>query len=223
MAELDNIIDNLRALQESIFVAHPALVDKVYPKKMRADVVLKTKKEVNGETIDPPKINKLPISHHKSKTFYDSKLPEKNDPCWVVFFDREIDNLIKNLKKEKPKVDRVHDESDAFIVGEWKADEEEMVKELGSMKPEDWIMGVQRDTNSRIYMKNNGDIVIHPGSSENRVELVEDAEFHVALFEMIKELYNGHKHPYPEGLTQAPRTDDRWGKSERSDRVKVDN
>lgn len=222
MAGFDDILDNLRALEESIFVAHPALVKEVYPDKMRADVVLKTKKEVKDETIDPPKIHKLPISHHKSSTFLDSKLPEKDDLCWVVFFDREIDHLIKDLEEKEPKIDRAHDESDAFIVGEWTADCENIKQDLGSMESNDWVIGVQRDTGSRIYIRKGGNIVMHPGEG-NQIELVEDAQYHVPLYEEIEKKYNDHTHiDSKDGETSTP--DPQWVLEEDSayDRVKVD-
>lgn len=217
--ELEN---KLRELKESFFVSHLALVEKVYPEDMRADVRLKTKKQVNDKEIDPPKINQVPISHHKSKTFMDRKLPEEGDVCWLVFLDRSIDQAIQDVQETAPDLDRVHDESDAILVGEWTANSENIPGELGSMSADDWLIGLQLNTNSRIYMRKNGNIVIHPGMM-GQIELVEDAKYSVPLFEKILQLFLMHTHSDPLSGSTGPPITGTWGLGEGSNSVKVDN
>ncbi|MCF8012286.1 MAG: hypothetical protein K9L56_13500 [Clostridiales bacterium] len=219
-----NIEQKLREFKESLFVAAPAIVtsvedakDKPY-KDQRANIKLKTKHKKGKE---PPKIKDVPIGHKESSTFSERQLPEKEDEVWVVFSNRAIDKIISVKGQEEPEHDRVLDINDCYILGGWSVDGDGIPKTLGSMDKKDWLIGLHRDTGARIYMRASGEkagnIVVEPPPGDRTLELTEDPDFHVALFERIMQKYNNHSHS---GAVGPP--DQLWTEKDMSDRVGVD-
>lgn len=221
-----NIEQKLREFKESLFVAAPAIVtsiedakDKPY-KDQRANIKLKTKHKKGKK---PPEIKDVPIGHKESSTFSERQLPEKEDEVWVVFSNRAIDKIISVKGQEEPKYDRVLDINDCYILGSWSVDGDGIPKTLGSMKKDDWLIGLHRENKSRVYIRGNGNIVIHPGEDTN-VELVEDAGDYIPLFKKIAEEYNQHRHAENGDLTEPPHQEFKWNKEDHSTKgtIKVD-
>jgi len=206
----------VREIRESLFVASPVIVREVYPEKQRVDIQLKTKKQ----KLDPPLILDVPVSHQESKTFSERQLPEPDDVAWVVFTNKALDKVMQDTTISTPDYDRVLDINDCFLAGGWSTEQEGIPKEIGAMKPEDWLIGIHRDTNSRMYLRSNGDIVLHP-STGKRIELVENAKYSVPLFELLQVIYDTHTHPTAVGPSGPPTP--QLTSNQGSQRVKVDN
>jgi len=209
----------VREIKESLFVASPVIVKEIYPEKQRADIKLKTKKVISGELKEPPMILDVPVSHKESKTFSERQLPEVGDVAWVVFSNRAIDKAMEDGQMNEPDYDRVLDINDCFLAGEWSTEQEGIPKDIGTMKPDDWLIGIHRSNQSRIYIRQGGNIVIHPGGI-NRVELMENANYSVPLAEMVWQVFNMHTHPTAAGPTGTPFP--QLTNIQKSDHIKVD-
>lgn len=201
-------------IKESLFVAAPAIVQKTYPEKQRADVKIKYKKK----DLEPPKILDIPISHKESSQFSERQLPNTGDTAWVVFANRALDKVMQDEEVVKPDHDRVLDINDCFLAGEWSIEQEGISAEIGAMTADDWLIGFNRGTNSRLYMRPNGDIVIHPDGA--KIELVESAKYSVPLFELVQQIYNVHTHTTAIGPSGPPIP--QLTSMQKSDKVKVD-
>lgn len=219
---MNDIQQKLREFKESLFVAAPVIIKEIKNyKTQRADVKLKNKHKKGKE---PPKILDVPFSHDESKTFSERKLPEQGDVAWVVFTNRSIDKALENMEQSEPEHDRILDINDCYLAGEWSSDDKGIPKSIGSMKKDDWLIGLHRDEQSRIYMrKDSGNIVLEPPPGKKTLELTEDPAYHVALFEKIMEDYNTHTHTCPQGgITGFPSNP--WTvEDDASKRVGVDN
>lgn len=216
---MDDLQQKLREFKESLFVAAPVIIDEITNyKTQRADVRLKS----THKDKEPPKILEVPFSHNESKTFSERQLPEKGDVAWVVFTNRAIDKALENMEQTEPEHDRVLDINDCYLAGEWSSDDDGIPESIGSMEKEDWLIGLHRTEYSRVYIRqDNGNIVLEPPPGEKTLELTEDPEFHVALFEKIREKYNSHTHEESIGSRTAGPSN-QWGDEDRSDRVGVD-
>ena len=213
---MEDIQQKLREFKESLFVAAPVVIKEITDyKTQRADVQLKIKHKDK----DPPKILEVPFSHEESKTFSERQLPEEGDMAWVVFTNRALDKALENNEISEPEHDRVLDINDCYLAGEWSEDDDGIPESIGSMEKDDWLIGLHRDEQSRVYIRaNNGNIVLEPPPGEEiSLELTEDPEFHVPKFEKIKKKYNNHTHS-----GEVPAPSKKWGEEDRSDRVGVD-
>lgn len=215
---MKNIKRELREFKESLFVAAPVIVKDVYYEDQRADVKLKTK----NKDKEPPKILDVPVGHKESSTFSERQMPEVDDVAWVVFTHRSIDKAIEQMGVTEPEHDRILDINDCFLAGEWSVDGEGIAATIGSMSPDDWLIGLHRDTGARVYIrKSSGNIVVEP-PPEGQVELTEDPNYSVPLFELLAQVYNTHTHSDPVSGTTGP-PNMLLTSQHKSDRVKVDN
>lgn len=216
---MENLKQKLREFKESLFVSAPVIVKKISDyETQRADVQLK----IDHKDKEPPWILEVPIGHKESSTFSERELPEKGDVAWVVFTNRAIDKALESPEISTPNHDRVLDINDCYLAGDWSTDEGGVPESIGSMKKDDWLIGLHRDTQARVYMRaSSGNIVLEPPPGRNTLELTEDPTYSVALFEKILIDYLSHTHGSAMGPTTSPITG-LWTTDHGSDRVGVD-
>jgi hypothetical protein len=185
---------------ENVAVVMLAKAIKIYPVRMRADIKLNLTRVIGRGTqgeqcVKGGVILECPIWHNKNAVQADRKLPREGDPVLVAFHGRALDYIMKDLNQRDPKFKRILHENDAVVLGEWLYDEEtpKMPAAVGSMTAYDWLLALHRENWSRIYQRDNGDIVLHP-APDNRVELVEDATHPVGFADTMAAKYNAHTH-----------------------------
>ena len=77
-----------------IHTSLPAKIEKYDPVKMRAEVVLLAKKELEGEKVEIPPIVEVPVALLKAGPFVIRQPFQKGDPVVVAFGEKAIDKLL---------------------------------------------------------------------------------------------------------------------------------
>ena len=139
-----------------IHTALPAKINKYDAVKMRAEITLLNKNELEGELKDIPPVIEVPVGFLKAGPFVIRPPYEKGDPVVVVFSEKAIDKLLVSGKPENPKYKRRHSIDDAIIVNSLQTENN---VDLNSDYTEDLLLENQ-EADSRIVMKSNGDLLI---------------------------------------------------------------
>jgi hypothetical protein len=138
-----------------IHTSLPAKINKYDAEKMRAEITLISKQNLEGEMVEIPPVLEVPVGFMKAGKFI-IRLPfQKGDVVVVVFSEKAIDQLLISGKSEEVKYTRMHSIDDAIIVNSLQLESE---SDLNSSYTSDLLIENQ-EANSRIVMKNNGDLL----------------------------------------------------------------
>ena len=138
-----------------IHTSLPAKINKYDAKKMRAEITLLNKQNLEGKMVKIPPVLEVPVGFMKAGPFIIRPPFKKGDVVVVVFSEKAIDQLLISGKSEKVKYTRMHSIDDAIIVNSLQLESE---SDLNSSYTSDLLIENQ-EANSRIVMKNNGDLL----------------------------------------------------------------
>jgi hypothetical protein len=82
-----------------VHVSLPAKIKKFYPKKLRADIILLNKKEMDDEFVEIPPIIDCPVRTLKTGSFVIRPPYQKDDVVQVVFSEKALDELKSMFSK----------------------------------------------------------------------------------------------------------------------------
>ena len=148
--ELNKIIR--KVVNDKISEIHtclPAKIERYDPEKMRADVVLLSKKELEGEKEEIPPIVEVPVALLKAGPFVIRQPFEKGDPVLVVFGEKALDKLLITGNPEDPQMTRQHSFDDAVVIGGLQLEQD---PDLNSDYTDDLLIENQEEE-SRIVLK----------------------------------------------------------------------
>lgn len=202
-----------------IHTSLPAKINKYDAKKMRAEITLLNKQDLEGNLVEIPPVLEVPVGFMKAGQFIIRQPYQKGDVVVVVFSEKAIDKLLISGNPENPKYKRKHSLDDAIIVNSLQLESE---SDLNSSYTSDLLIENQ-DADSRIVMKENGDLLIETTGKVNATstdtttitapKVIVDAETHLggdggeglSLGDTLKAWLDGHKHPGDSGgTTGAP-------------------
>jgi hypothetical protein len=138
-----------------IHTSLPAKINKYDAEKMRAEITLISKQNLEGEMVEIPPVLEVPVGFMKAGKFIIRPPFQKGDVVVVVFSEKAIDQLLISGKSEEVKYTRMHSIDDAIIVNSLQLESE---SDLNSSYTSDLLIENQ-EANSRIVMKNNGDLL----------------------------------------------------------------
>ncbi|MFP4017565.1 MAG: Gp138 family membrane-puncturing spike protein, partial [Halanaerobiales bacterium] len=124
--------------------------------KMRAEITLLNKKDLEGNLVEIPPVLEVPVGFMKAGRFIIRPPYQKGDVVVVVFSEKAIDKLLISGDPENPKYKRKHSLDDAIIVNSLQLESE---SDLNSNYTSDLLIENQ-EADSRIVMKENGDMLI---------------------------------------------------------------
>lgn len=190
---MSSINDTIKAMIHNqisdIHTALPAKIRSYDPEKMRAEIILLNKKELNDEEVEIPPILEVPVSFFKAGSFIIRPPYEKGDPVLAVFSETAIDKLLISGKVENTKYTRKFSYDDAIIVGGLKI---EQASSLNSNFTSDLLIE-NKDTKDKIVMKKTGNIIIE--SPSNKIYLgSENANEPLSLGDTLKSWLDSHSH-----------------------------
>jgi hypothetical protein len=203
-----------------LHTALPAKINKYDAQKMRAEITLLNKKDLEGELVKIPPILEVPVGFIKAGNFIIRPPFQKGDAVVVAFSERAIDKLLISGDPENPKYKRKHSIDDAIIVNSLQLESE---SDLNSSYTNDLLIE-NREADSRIVMKANGELLIETTGKVNAIstdtttitapKVIVDAETHLggdggeglSFGETLKSYLDGHTHPGDSGGTTGPPT-----------------
>lgn len=141
---------------DEVHTALPARIESYDAKTMYAKVVLLNKKELEGEQVEIPPVVEVPVAHLNAHKFIIRPPYVKGDIVQVIFNERALDKLLITGESEETKLTRKFSYDDAVVVKGLKLESE---TDLNSSYTEDLLIE-NREENSRIVMKANGDLLI---------------------------------------------------------------
>lgn len=147
----------------SIHTSLPAKINKYDAKKMRAEITLLSKQNLEDEMVEIPPVLEVPVGFMKAGRFVIRPPFQKGDVVVVVFSEKAIDKLLISGNPENPKYKRKHSIDDAIIVNSLQLESE---NDLNSSYTNDLLIENQ-EVNSRIVMKANGDLLIETSGNTN--------------------------------------------------------
>lgn len=139
-----------------IHTSLPAKINKYDAKKMRAEITLLSKQNLEGGMVEIPPVLEVPVGFTKAGNFIIRPPYKKGDVVVVVFSEKAIDKLLISGKPENAKYKRKHSIDDAIIVNSLQLESE---NDLNSSYTDDLLIENQVN-DSRIVMKANGDLLI---------------------------------------------------------------
>jgi hypothetical protein len=166
------LIDN--SLQD-LHVALPAKIEKYDPQKMRAEVVPLAKKKLNDQEFEMPKILEVPVAHLNAGPFIIRPPYQKGDKVQILFNERALDNLLISGDPESTEYERKHSLDDAVVIKGLKTEQE---ADLPS-EENDSLYLANIDTNSRVFIRKNGDIVAN--NEDNKVNMIKGGDMKAAV------------------------------------------
>lgn len=183
----------------NVHTALPAKILKFDHENMRAEIELLKKKKVNDTEYTIPPILNVPVGFILAGDFYIRPPYKKGDTVQVVFNESAIDKLIVSGKPEDSQIERVFSLDDAVIVSGIKM---QSTSKLSSDNKNDLLIA-NKNINSKVILKQNGDIVIESDSS---VYLGSEAAAEgAALGTSLKAWLDAHVHPDPvSGTSGSP-------------------
>jgi hypothetical protein len=146
-----------------IHTSLPAKINKYDAEKMRAEITLISKQNLEGEMVEIPPVLEVPVGFMKAGPFIIRPPFKKGDVVVVVFSEKAIDQLLISGKSEKVKYTRMHSIDDAIIVNSLQLESE---SDLNSSYTSDLLIENQ-EAGSRIVMKANGDLLIETNGKVN--------------------------------------------------------
>ena len=219
---IDEVFESI--LNEKITNIHTCLLAEIVKfdaKKMKADVKpLCGKKYKDGLIEDLPIIQNIPVSMVKAGCFY-FRVPYKSgDKVVIAFSERRIDEVINDNDFEC-KGARKHNLKDAIVIGGINP----FTNALDGEHVDDLLI-INSDTDSKVVIKENGDMIIKGKQilvdgdgvevkankvfvDSNNIILSSNSEG-VPLGDTLKEYLDNHTHPYSwtdpagSGTTQPP-------------------
>jgi hypothetical protein len=204
----------------NIHTSLPAKINKYDAEKMRAEITLISKQNLEGEMVEIPPVLEVPVGFMKAGPFIIRPPFKKGDVVVVVFSEKAIDQLLISGKSEEVKYTRMHSIDDAIIVNSLQLESE---SDLNSSYTSDLLIENQ-EAGSRIVMKANGDLLIETNGKVNATstdtttitapKIIVDAETHLggsggeglSFGESLKTYLDGHTHPGDSGGTTGPPT-----------------
>lgn len=145
--ELNDIIR--RIVDNKISELHtclPARIEKYDPQKLRAEITLLNKAELEGGEVIIPPIIEVPVRVLKAGPFLIRPPYEKGDVVLVIFSERALDKLLITGEPESVQLTRKHALDDALVLGGLRAEQadkapEEYSKDLiaGMTDGEEWF------------------------------------------------------------------------------------
>lgn len=203
-----------------IHTSLPAKINKYDAKKMRAEITLLSKQNLEGEMVEIPPVLEVPVGFTKAGNFIIRPPYQKDDVVVVVFSEKAIDKLLISGKPENAKYTRKHSIDDAIIVNSLQLESE---SDLNSSYTEDLLIENQVN-DSRIVMKANGDLLIETNGTTDitstgnatvtapkttvygEVHLGGAGGEGLSFGESLKSYLDGHTHPGDSGGTTGPPT-----------------
>lgn len=146
-----------------IHTSLPAKINKYDAEKMRAEITLLSKQNLEDEMVEIPPVLEVPVGFMKAGRFVIRPPFQKGDVVVVVFSEKAIDKLLISGNPENPKYKRKHSIDDAIIVNSLQLESE---NDLNSSYTNDLLIENQ-EVNSRIVMKANGDLLIETSGNTN--------------------------------------------------------
>jgi len=218
------ISEHIQEILENASFCLLGIIRAVYPERMRADVEIKLQRRVGQgdrqRLVPAPIVLECPIAHWKNPCLVERKLPRPGDPCIVVFHDRALDELIRDLEKRDPEHKRMHHINDGIVIGSWIYDTEhpKIPSYIGRCGPFDFLLALHRQKLNRIYLDcETGFIVLHVQAGDKVEVGSENADMNLILAPPVTLKYNVHTHaampgpgcgpPWPQW---DPRTDWSW-------------
>lgn len=216
---MSSINDTIRNMIEkhinNIHTALPARIEDYDHKKMRAKIVLLSKKEINGENVEIPPVIEVPVMHIKFGDIIIRPGYEKDDIVQVMFNEKALDKLLITGKPENPQFSRKFSYDDAVVVGGL------LVESKGEYPDEEsknlYICNVEKDM--KIILEQEGNIRIVDGENGTELKFNIDngnviftlanklllgsssANEGVPLGDTLKTWLDNHKHPGDSGGT----------------------
>lgn len=145
--ELNNIIR--RIVNDKISEIHtclPAKIEKYDPQKLRAEITLLNKAELEGEEVVIPPIIEVPVRVLQAGPFLIRPPYEKGDVVLVLFSERALDKILITGEPESVQLTRKHSLDDAIVLGGLRVEQadkapEEYSKDLiaGMTDGEEWF------------------------------------------------------------------------------------
>jgi len=149
-----------------VHVSLPAKIKKFYPKKLRADIILLNKKEMDDEFVEIPPIIDCPVRTLKTGSFVIRPPYQKDDVVQVVFSEKALDNLLITGKSEEIELDRHHSLDDAIVIGGLQLDNDSEL--TGEHLNDLYIANI--NNNCELSMTESGSIEIDNETNQITVE-----------------------------------------------------
>lgn len=156
-----------------LHVALPAKIEKYDPKKMIAEVTLLAKKKLGDEEKIIPPVLKVPVAHLNAGPFIIRPPYEKEDKVQVLFNERALDKLLITGEPESVEYKRKHSFDDAVVIKGLKTEQEANLPR----EETDSLYLANTDTNSRVFIRKNGDIIANNETSQ--AEMIKDGDIKI--------------------------------------------
>ncbi|QTL96568.1 hypothetical protein GM661_00575 [Iocasia frigidifontis] len=141
---------------DKLNVALPARILKYDSSKLRGNIELLAKKELNGEQVTYPPILEVPVSSIRAGTFVIIPPYQKGDVVQVLFNQKALDKLLITGEPEEVQYKRSFSLDDAVIIGGLQVEQADDLPNVG----ENLYIGSQ-DGETNIEITPGGEININ--------------------------------------------------------------
>ena len=163
----ENISVLLRQLMEArlerVHTWLPAKIVSFDPERLRATVEPTIKKVVgpdgNETKLPYPLILEVPVDVIKTENFIIRPPYAKDDPVTIGFYERSVEEILRDIEQRDPKFSRKHHLKDAIVVQGRMTDKEGKVRPAPACWVDELIIH-RRETGTVVRITKEGDIVI---------------------------------------------------------------
>lgn len=175
-----------------VHVALPAKIESYDPKKLRAEVTLLAKKNLEGEEVIIPPIIECPVRVLKAGSFIIRPPYQPGDVVQVLFNEEALDKILITGEPESVEYTRRHALDDAVIIGGLRVeqDPETPDEELNSL----YLANFEKDAkifidpDGKIRLANDAnlaEVIIDPegnitvNNESNQIEILKDSDINI--------------------------------------------